>query len=72
MSLRVAQEEQVKHWVGLEEVDESPAKNPTTQSEETEPGHDQQHILHKWRRARLGGLAPTNRQKNINKCVNAV
>lgn len=65
MSLRVAQEEQVKHWVGPEEVDEGPAENPTTQSEETESGHNQQHILHERRRARLGGLAWTIRQKQL-------
>lgn len=59
MSLRVAQEEQVKHWVGLEEVDEGPAENPTTQSEETESGHDEQCVLQEWRWARLGGLAWT-------------
>lgn len=67
VSLRVAQEEQVEHWVGLEEVDEGPAENPTTQGEETESGHDQQHILHKWRWARLGGLAGT-RGKNEAIC----
>lgn len=55
--LRVAQEEQVKHRVCFEEVDEGPAEDPATQSEETESGHDQQHILHEWRGARLGGLA---------------
>lgn len=72
MSLRVAQEEQVEHRVGLEEVDEGPAEDPATQGQETEPGNDQQHVLHEGRRARLGRLACTIRPKQILKRVNNV
>ncbi len=57
---RISQEEQVEHGVILEEVDEGPAQNPSTQSQQDQPHRDQSHVPHQRRRTRQRGLKHTH------------